>query len=571
MAYQSSDLASANLNIGGGPSPISYGGAPVTAGQDTKPQENPVANLAAQGAQASPYGQVYSPESPTSGYTDPAAFQTVINQMQTKMQSNNKLINAKNAAFKGMYDQDLTDEEKASLTPELQHAFSSGNRNMIDAALSGINAQIKGYDETISSKLQAYSTAVSNSNQLKLDAQKTAMDYLTKGAPASAVAGLMSNMGVDPSTLGFTHSISIPQGTLAATNNNPGNLKFVGQPGATEGAGGFAHFETPEAGYAALQQQIKLDASRGQTLAQFINKYAPSSENNTSLYIQQAQQALGISADSLLSSVDVSKVAQFIAKKESGSTAEWALPGGAGGEGEAAGITQSGDPSIDSQSPGYYSSLVSGSGGLTQSAIDMAAQYMIAHGGSLPPGYSRSTTGPGLMKANAVSARAAQLSQGNDISLNAANIPALKKQIDYANTMQRSVNTADDNLQIVMEGANKVNKNDSPLINEWSNMVKAKAIGSGDLNAYQTAIQTVRSEYATILSRGGVTTDSMRKEAMTLIPDNITKSQLQQVVDVIKREGENVVRNANDQINQIKKGMSSSSNSNSSNDPMGIL
>lgn len=122
---------------------------------------------------------------------------------------------------------------------------------------------------------------------------------------------------------GFTSnsgSISIPGNTLAAQNNNPGNLRFAGQAGATQGAGGFAKFSSPEAGFQALVNQIQLDASRGATLSSFINKYAPPSENNTSQYIQQAMQALGVSANTPLSQININSLSSFMAKKESGTT-----------------------------------------------------------------------------------------------------------------------------------------------------------------------------------------------------------------------------------------------------------
>ena len=43
------------------------------------------------------------------------------------------------------------------------------------------------------------------------------------------------------------------QQPLNIRNNNPGNLRFVGQAGATPGEGGFAKFETPQAGLDALR------------------------------------------------------------------------------------------------------------------------------------------------------------------------------------------------------------------------------------------------------------------------------------------------------------------------------
>lgn len=104
---------------------------------------------------------------------------------------------------------------------------------------------------------------------------------------------------------------------LAKANNNPGNLRYVGQAGAKQGKGGFAAFSTPEAGVKALSSQIKLDTSRGHTLASFINKYAPPVENNTSVYLQQAAKALGVSPSTKLASIDHNALLRFMAKKES--------------------------------------------------------------------------------------------------------------------------------------------------------------------------------------------------------------------------------------------------------------
>lgn len=114
---------------------------------------------------------------------------------------------------------------------------------------------------------------------------------------------------------------------LAAQNNNPGNLRFAGQSGAKPGAGGYAAFTTPEAGYAALQNQIAIDTKNGLTLQQYITKYAPPQDkNNTPLYIQQAAQAVGMSPDTPLSQVDANKLAQFQAQKESSTTVNGTPP-----------------------------------------------------------------------------------------------------------------------------------------------------------------------------------------------------------------------------------------------------
>ncbi len=100
-------------------------------------------------------------------------------------------------------------------------------------------------------------------------------------------------------------------GSVAYNNNNPGNLMYAGQPGATAGAGGFAVFSSYAAGYQALQNQIQLDAVRGTdvngnpvtTVGELINSWAPASAgNDTASYISSVSQQTGYSpSDDLLS------------------------------------------------------------------------------------------------------------------------------------------------------------------------------------------------------------------------------------------------------------------------------
>ena len=125
-------------------------------------------------------------------------------------------------------------------------------------------------------------------------------------------------------------SVYIPSGSLADRNNNPGNLRFVGQSGATQGEGGFAKFNTPEDGFQALVNQVQLDQSRGLTLEQFISKYAPSTENDTGTYIQQISEWLGVAPNVKISDISPYLLAENIAKKESGTQMVVASAGGGG-------------------------------------------------------------------------------------------------------------------------------------------------------------------------------------------------------------------------------------------------
>jgi len=82
-------------------------------------------------------------------------------------------------------------------------------------------------------------------------------------------------------------------------NNNPGNLNFAGQKGATLESGPnarFASFPTMLEGIAALDRQVMLYLKRGKnTIEQIIDIYAPSSDgNNTSSYKSYLSQYTGL-------------------------------------------------------------------------------------------------------------------------------------------------------------------------------------------------------------------------------------------------------------------------------------
>jgi hypothetical protein len=91
-------------------------------------------------------------------------------------------------------------------------------------------------------------------------------------------------------------------GSVAYVNNNPGNLMAAGQPGCTATAAGFCSFDSYADGWNALLNQISLDASRGETISQFISKYAPASAgNDPTTYANNVASAVGLSPDALLS------------------------------------------------------------------------------------------------------------------------------------------------------------------------------------------------------------------------------------------------------------------------------
>ncbi|WP_026383407.1 phage tail tape measure protein [Achromobacter xylosoxidans] len=79
-------------------------------------------------------------------------------------------------------------------------------------------------------------------------------------------------------------------------NNNPGNLVYVGQAGASKEANGrFATFASAQEGLNALAAQLRRYGQRGlNSIQSIVNTYAPASENNTGAYANYLAQKMGI-------------------------------------------------------------------------------------------------------------------------------------------------------------------------------------------------------------------------------------------------------------------------------------
>ena len=111
-------------------------------------------------------------------------------------------------------------------------------------------------------------------------------------------------------------------GPLSVQNNNPGNLRLAGQPGAVEGEGGFAAFASPGQGLRALTRQVVLDTqTRGMSLEDFLNKYAPPSENETNKYINFVERQTGLDAKGKVPESKIPQLVQAIVRMEGGQKA----------------------------------------------------------------------------------------------------------------------------------------------------------------------------------------------------------------------------------------------------------
>ncbi len=122
-------------------------------------------------------------------------------------------------------------------------------------------------------------------------------------------------------------NITLTEGDTNIKNiryNNPGNLEFRGQEGATLGRDGrFASFDTFYDGYMALLNDIELKQqgksnyiTPDDSLRQLIEVWAPPHENDTNNYADFVSKETGISLDTPIRFINARDIAPYIARQE---------------------------------------------------------------------------------------------------------------------------------------------------------------------------------------------------------------------------------------------------------------
>jgi hypothetical protein len=117
-------------------------------------------------------------------------------------------------------------------------------------------------------------------------------------------------------------------GPRSVRNNNPGNLRYspnLVKPGYVlekavgADSGGFAIFATPQDGLEAMEKQVRLDTqTRGMTLSQFVNKYAPPNENDTNKYTKFVSDRTGLMANDRIPASKIPEVMNAMILMEGG-------------------------------------------------------------------------------------------------------------------------------------------------------------------------------------------------------------------------------------------------------------
>ena len=147
-------------------------------------------------------------------------------------------------------------------------------------------------------------------------------------ATSAAPANVLGAAGTPPAVAPDNPLVGLPATSRGMRNNNPGNLESnswtSSLPGYTGTDGRFAQFKTPEAGLAALDQNLVGYGHKGlNTPLAIASTWAPEGEtgNNPGAYGSAIAQHLGIGPTDKVNMADPAvraKIAQAIVEVENG-------------------------------------------------------------------------------------------------------------------------------------------------------------------------------------------------------------------------------------------------------------
>lgn len=148
---------------------------------------------------------------------------------------------------------------------------------------------------------------------------------------------------------------------------------------------------------------------------------------------------------------------------------------------------------------------------------------------------------------------------GSDIVTNSAgakadreSLAALQKMYDSSTAFE---STALKNSKVLLDTMQKIPDAGAPWINTPLRSVNKNLLGSNELAAYNTALQTVKPEFARILSSptmAGQLTDAARKEMDKAMGDNATVGQIVAAVNILTQDAHNRTTSYSDQLKEIR-------------------
>ncbi len=140
---------------------------------------------------------------------------------------------------------------------------------------------------------------------------------------------------------------------------------------------------------------------------------------------------------------------------------------------------------------------------------------------------------------------------------------AVTDLVAYKSTATRTLGVLEKNLPLVANLADKVNQTGVPGLDSYLQGVKSYTGNNPDVIKYINSVKTLRSEYAQMLAKGNVATESDKHEAEQAIPAGLSGSAYNALGDQLKLEAQNILQASDDAIRAAKD--KSSSNANTSN------
>lgn len=123
---------------------------------------------------------------------------------------------------------------------------------------------------------------------------------------------------------------------------------------------------------------------------------------------------------------------------------------------------------------------------------------------------------------------------------------------NQVNNLQATANGAEANFDLLYNIAQQGGVNDMnvPMLNVLKQNVLRGLTSSDAVTSFQSIIQSVRSQYASIIGGGTVTVEGLN-EAKSIIPDDISLAALQSLRENIKADAVNRIAGIQNQINSL--------------------
>lgn len=143
-----------------------------------------------------------------------------------------------------------------------------------------------------------------------------------------------------------------------------------------------------------------------------------------------------------------------------------------------------------------------------------------------------------------------------------ADAGAIQNAVSSMTNMRASVGafqkTLDANLDQVIEKSKSVGRSGASLANEYSQYLAGKLTDYPELQAFRVAVNTAANEYGRITNSatgGGVSTDSARGEALSLLNTALSQGALEAAVDQMRTDSQNRIKGMDSTLSGLHEQM----------------